>query len=659
MTHAPDPLAELRSGFFAECDELLERLQDSLAEMEAAVAAGVAADPEIVNTAFRAVHSIKGGAGAFGLTAVVGFAHRVETVFDALREGKIRARPDDVGLLIRAADHLADLVAAAAAGNDLPAPAAAIEAALTSLVSAVPPETAPGAAEDPGGRRPWQVVFRPQSGLFASGNEPLFLLQALADLGATDIRCDTAALPRLAALDPEESYLGWQLTLPATRCGAEIGEVFDFVEDVCDVTMERRAPVSPTAAPDKERPAAMAEAPSIRIDLDRVDRLMNLVGELAINQSILTQSLSETGLDAHSALAARLETLAGLTRDIQDSVMTMRAQPVKPLFQRMGRVLRETTAALGKTARLRTGGEATEVDRTVIERLADPLMHMIRNAIDHGLEPAEERRRAGKPEEGTITLTATHRAGRLVVELGDDGRGLNRAAIRAAAERRGIVARDAILSEAETDLLLFRPGFSTADGITNISGRGVGMDVVKTAITRLGGRIAIRTEPGRGTTFSLSLPLTLAVMDGMVVRAGGQMFVVPVAAILETAKLSTLDRRGFGAEGTLLRLRGAFAPLCDVAAALGMRGAGRIGAEAIAILTVAEDGSRTALVVDAILDQRQIVVKPLRGGFARMAGISAATILGDGRIALILDPGDLARLPGGAGSAQDPDREVA
>lgn len=652
-------MADLRSGFFAECNELLERLHDALAEMEASASAGAAADPDTVNTAFRAVHSIKGGAGAFSLTAIVGFAHRVETVFDAFRDGTIPARSDDVGLLVRAADHLADLVSAAATGSDAPAPANGIEAALTALVPAAPPEAATDATDDPGDSRPWQVVFRPQAGLFASGNEPLFLLQALADLGATDIRCDIAALPRLAALDPEESYLGWQLTLPAKRRGSEIGEVFDFVEDVCDLTMERRAPAPPTATPDRERQAAVTEAPSIRVDPDRVDRLMNLVGELAINQSILTQSLNETGLDTHSALAARLETLAGLTRDIQDSVMTMRAQPVKPLFQRMGRVLREAAAALGKTARLRTEGESTEVDRTVIERLADPLMHMIRNALDHGLEPAEERRRAGKPGEGTITLTATHRAGRLVVELGDDGRGLDRARIRAAAEKRGIIARDATLSEAETDLLLFRPGFSTAEGITNISGRGVGMDVVKTAITRLGGRIAIRSEAGRGTTFSLSLPLTLAVMDGMVVRAAGQMFVVPVAAILETAKLSTLDRRSFGAGGTLLRLRDAFAPLCDVAATLGMRGGGRIGAEAIAILAVAEDGSRTALVVDAILDQRQIVVKPLLGGFGRMPGISAATILGDGRIALILDPGELARLSGSTGAAPDPDREVA
>ena len=654
MTHPPDPLADLRSGFFVECGDLLERLQDALTEMEAAAADAAPTDPEVVNTAFRAVHSIKGGAGAFGLTALVGFAHRVETVFDALRDGAIRARAEDVALLIRSADHLVDLVSAVAAGAETPAPAAGIEAALAALVPVAPAEAGPGAAEDPGDSRPWRVAFCPQAALFASGNEPLFLLQALADLGATDIRCDTTALPHLAALDPEDSYLGWHLTLPATRRGIEIGAVFDFVEDVCDLTMERLAPAPSTAAP-----GAVVETPSIRVDLDRVDRLMNLVGELAINQSILTQSLSEAGLDAHSALAARLETLTGLTRDIQDSVMTMRAQPVKPLFQRMGRVLRETAAALGKPARLKLEGEATEVDRTVIERLADPLMHMIRNALDHGIEPAEERRRAGKPEEGTITLTAAHRAGRLVVELGDDGRGLDRARIRAVAEKRGLIARDAPLGEAETDLLLFRPGFSTAGGVTDISGRGVGMDVVKTAITRLGGRIAIRSEPGRGTTFSLSLPLTLAVMDGMVVRAAGQMFVVPVAAILETAKLAALDRRSFGAEGALVRLRGAFAPLCDVASALGMRAAGQTGAEAIAILTVAEDGSRTALVVDAILDQRQIVVKPLRGGFGRMLGISAATILGDGRIALILDPGELARLPGGAGAAQGPDREVA
>ncbi|MBC7142046.1 MAG: Hpt domain-containing protein, partial [Rhodobacteraceae bacterium] len=347
MTHAPDPLADLRNGFFVECAELLERLQDALTELEDAAEDAAATDPEVVNTAFRAVHSIKGGAGAFGLTALVGFAHRVETVLDALRDGAIRPRAEDVALLIRSADHLADLVSAGAAGTGAPDPAAGIEAGLAALVPGPRPEAAPAGTDAAHDNRPWQVAFRPQAALFASGNEPLFLLQALADLGATDIRCDFAALPRLAALDPEDSYLGWRLTLPATRRGAEIGEIFDFVEDVCDLTMERLAPARPTTTPGTERPAAVAETPSIRVDLDRVDRLMNLVGELAINQSILTQSLSEGGLDAHSALAARLETLTGLTRDIQDSVMTMRAQPVKPLFQRMGRVLRETAAALG------------------------------------------------------------------------------------------------------------------------------------------------------------------------------------------------------------------------------------------------------------------------------------------------------------------------
>ncbi len=658
MTGSPDPMADLRAGFFIECAELLEQLQDALAELDSATETGGIIDPETVNTAFRAVHSIKGGAGAFCLPALVAFAHRVEGVLDALRDGSVSLTHGGVALLIRAADHLADLVAAR--GGNAPDAPPGIEAALATLVppNAEAARTRASPASDP---CPWQVTFRPHAALFTSGNEPLFLLQALADLGAEDVRCDTASLPGLTSLDPEESYLRWHLTFPATCAEADIAEVFDFVDDVSDLSIDRREPrrPAPVAVPDRGPSTAAVEAPSIRVDLDRVDRLMNLVGELAINQSILTQSMNEAGLDTNSALATRLEALAGLTRDIQDSVMTMRAQPVKPLFQRMGRVLRVTAVTLGKPARLKTEGETTEIDRTVLERLADPLMHMIRNALDHGIEPAEDRRRAGKPEEGTITLTAAHRAGRLVVELGDDGRGLDRARIRATAEKRGLIEKDAPLGEAETDALLFRPGFSTASELSDISGRGVGMDVVKTAITRLGGRIAIRSEPGQGTVFSLSLPLTLAVMDGMVVRVAGQMFVVPVATILETAQLASVERKGFGTGAELLRLRGAFAPLCDVAAALGLRDTTPVGSGAIAILTMAEDGRRTALVVDAILDQRQVVVKPLRGGFGRMTGISAATILGDGRIALILDAGELARLHARTGGSTGRERKVA
>ncbi len=637
MTDRRDPMSELKAGFFAECAERIEQLQDALVTFGESVGGGGTVDPEVINTAFRAIHSIKGGAGAFGLDALVRFAHGLESVFDLVRGEQADLTSWQINDLMRASDHLADLIDAARDGITAPPGGDDILGTLSAPASAIMP-----ALEASPLTGPWTLRFRPHTALYASGNDALFPLLALRELGATEIRCDVAALPDLAALDPEEAYLGWTLTVSAERNETEIAELFDFVIGLCDLAILRKPPTT-NAITDAPRTQASETSPTMRVDLERIDRLMNVVGELAIGQSILAQSLAEIGLDRQSQLAERLDTLTGLTRDLQDSVMTIRAQPVKPLFQRMGRVLRETSAALGKPARLVLEGETTEVDRTVIERLSDPLMHMIRNAVDHGLESPSARLASQKPSEGTITLAAAHRAGRLVIELHDDGRGLDRNRIRAKAEDRGLISKGDILSGTAIDELIFHPGLSTCESLSNVSGRGVGMDVVKTAISRLGGRISIASEPGWGTRFTLSLPLTLAVMDGMVVSVTGQMLVIPIAAILETAALRTLDRRAAGYDDELVRIRGAFAKLIDVSAALGIRRPGHLPDNAIAVLTASEDGSRAALIVDAVIDQRQIVVKSLRGGFGSIPGISAATILGDGQIAFICDPGELAR----------------
>jgi two-component system chemotaxis sensor kinase CheA len=671
----------IRAGFFVECDDLLESLRDAIAAFESAARGQTRPDPETIHTAFRAVHSVKGGAAAFALAALVDFAHGLECRLEQLREAPDSPPPlATIDAMQRAADHLAEHIRAARDGTAPPAGDAPILAAFL----------APAAAAEATGMQ--TLTFRPHDGLYASGNEPFFLLQALAGLGATAIRCDSDDLPGLDALLPERSHLVWQMELPADLAEVEIRDVFDFVEDLCDLTLSAGPPAAPPPPPATQasapaaaaapRPAGPAQgddpAPTMRIALDRIDRLMNLVGELAINQSILSQQLAGAGLTSHAPLAAGLDALAGLTRDIQDGVMTMRAQPVKPLFQRMGGILRSTAASLGKPARLQTSGETTEIDRSVIDRLVDPLTHMIRNAVDHGLEPAAARRAAGKPAEGTITLSAAHRAGRVVIELSDDGGGIDRARVRAIARARGLIATDAAPTDDETDQLLFRPGFSTAGQVSDVSGRGVGLDVLRSAITGLGGRIAVSSEPGRGTRFTLSLPLTLAVLDGIVVRAGGQTLVVPVATALETAALRALDRRPLGtgpdrsAGPQLVRMQGGFAPLCDVAAILGYRpaaGGGTAGGApqdragdrtggGVVILTQAEDGRRAALLVDAILDQRQVVIKPIRGGLPPIPGIAAATILGDGHVALILDPAELAGAAAVAAVIDDIPREV-
>jgi two-component system chemotaxis sensor kinase CheA len=462
----------------------------------------------------------------------------------------------------------------------------------------------------------------------------------------------------------------------------EIREIFDFVDGLCDLAIED--PASTPTAPDHEglvvsrgapdeapastayppptrdavaRPAIPPAAegrtaaqppskPTVRVDLDRIDRLVNLVGELVINQAMLSEAMSAAGHSANSAVAAGLDEFVQLTRDIQESVMMIRAQQVKPLFQRMARIVREASTEIGKEVRLVTEGETTEIDKTVIERLADPLTHMIRNAVDHGIDPAEARLAAGKPAEGRISLSASHRSGRVVIEVADDGRGIDRAKVRKIAEAKGLVPPDHALSDGEIDNLLFLPGFSTADTVSSLSGRGVGMDVVKSEIGKLGGRVTIASQPGWGTRFTISLPLTLAVLDGMIVRVENETLVVPLGAINETLSISPGDVRPLGPGAPVIEVRGHFVPLVDLGEALGYRRTRRIAPGTIVLLLAQEDGARAALVVDGIEDQRQVVIKGLQENYGRVAGVAAATILGDGKIALILDPADLIALAG-------------
>lgn len=705
MPQSNDPMAEIRASFFVECEELLENLQDALVTMDEGEH-----DRETINVVFRAVHSIKGGAGAFGLTALVAFAHRYETVMDEVRSDRMEVTAAAVKLFFQAADVLQDHVRAARDGGAEPAGADALLQALETLMGGVP------AVEEVDGFSDFQpmglsfdfgpaeggadgavtpatarlVRFRPATGLYASGNEPYHLLRALRDLGEASVSCDLAAIPPLDQLNPEAAYLSWEVQLPAETGEADIRDVFDFVEDVCAIEIGEAvaaeaalsladlanpddtdhapeddlsagdrtgpaattpepaaaAPVAPAAATAAAKPAAASPpkgetAATVRVDLDRIDRLVNLVGELVINQAMLAQSVAEAGLPPNSAVMTGLEAFMMLTRDIQDSVMMIRAQPVKPLFQRMARIVREASGDVGKEVRLKTEGEGTEVDKTVIERLADPLTHMIRNAVDHGLERPEDRIAAGKPPEGVITLSAQHRSGRVVIEVKDDGAGINRPKVREIAVNKGLIPADAQLGDAETDALLFLPGFSTASTISSLSGRGVGMDVVRSAIAALGGRITITSERGKGTTLSISLPLTLAVLDGMVVHVAGETLVIPLSSIIETATLSKDNIRALGPETSVIHIRGGFVPLYDLGAELGYRPPKDSYVGGIVLLTAQEDGSRAALVVDAIHDQRQVVIKGLAQAYGHIPGIAAATILGDGQIALILDPPDL------------------
>jgi two-component system chemotaxis sensor kinase CheA len=421
---------------------------------------------------------------------------------------------------------------------------------------------------------------------------------------------------------------------------AEFGAEAD--QPVIDLAKARQKKTGQAAAeaaaqkPEQAGAGGLSQA-TIRVDLDRVDRLINLVGELVINQAMLAQRVQEAGLVRASGVATGLDELEQLTREIQDSVMAIRAQPVKSVFQRMPRLVREVAAMTGKLVRLVTEGENTEVDKTVIERLADPLTHMIRNAIDHGLETPEARAAAGKPEEGLVHLSAAHRSGRIVIEVSDDGAGIDRARVKALAARKGLIPADAALTDDEIDNLIFLPGFSTASTVSDISGRGVGMDVVRRSIQALGGRISIASRPGQGSTFTMSLPLTLAVLDGMVVTVAGQTLVVPLTAIIETLQPKIADVHGFGDGARVIAIREQFTPLIDVGCALAYRADNADAFACVALLVESEGGVRSALLVDAILGQRQVVIKSLEANYRHVPGIAAATILGDGRVALILD----------------------
>ncbi|MCW1412022.1 chemotaxis protein CheA [Rhizobium sp. 1AS11] len=734
---------EIKEIFFQECEEQLAELESGLLKMNDGDR-----DPETVNAVFRAVHSIKGGAGAFGLDDLVAFAHVFETTLDCVRSNKLEPNQDVLKVMLKSADVLADLTNAARDGGsvdesrsrglvkelealangELPSPSASAEApAPKAAAKASPTAPAPtpkptddsgfqpvpfsfddfGGEDDAGGMPTYEVIFKPRYELYSKGNDATLLLRDLSRLGEMTIYCNTDDLPGLEELDPEGAYFFWNVTIKTDKGEDAIRTVFEFAEWDCELTVkpveEARAdatsndelPMVPvpfdlsildeTGAMDevsasdawaeetaaavaaaetasnvtqivaarvekKESAAAAAAAASaaaqnnaagagqtIRVDLDRVDRLINLVGELVINQAMLSQSVIENDTTGTSSINMGLEELQQLTREIQDSVMAIRAQPVKPVFQRMSRIVREIADMTGKSIRLITEGENTEVDKTVIDKLAEPLTHMIRNAVDHGIETPEKRAAAGKNTEGTVRLTAKHRSGRILIELADDGAGINREKVRQKAIDNDLIPADSNLSDEEIDNLIFLPGFSTADKISDISGRGVGMDVVKRSIQALGGRINITSKPGHGSVFTMSLPLTLAVLDGMVVTVAGQTLVVPLTAIVETLQPEAAAIHSFGANHRLISIRNSFCPLVDVGRILNFRATQANPVEGVALLVESEGGGQRALMVDAIQGQRQVVIKSLEANYTHVPGIAAATILGDGRVALILD----------------------
>jgi two-component system chemotaxis sensor kinase CheA len=731
-------LDDFKATYFDECSELLTELEEQFAAIEEGDRSS-----DRLNAVFRAIHSIKGGAGAFGFSGLVGFAHAYETLLDKVRDGRVLLSADVTVLCIRANDIVADYVTAARSGDVLPLDYGADEKARFDVLCSgdddasgetieefdldfVPvmvnldtwrdkPDTAPTAEIAEG----WEIRFRPHRELYVRANDPLLLFRELATLGTLSIEAVIDEMPALADFEPVGVYCSWIITLtPASASEAQIREVFEFVEGNCDLAVVRKAvgaagsslaeklfdaafddlmPEAPASGLEIDEPAAdlsfaeeisfaeelsfadlaevvKSEAPvkvplipvrsepmtakpglvevapppateseerrngvqSIRVDLDKVDRVVNMVGELVITQSMLTQQMDETLRTKYTELVRGLEVLAQTTRGLQDSVMAIRAQPVKSVFSRMPRLARELAQKTGKKIRLETIGENTEIDKTVIEQLSDPLTHMIRNSADHGIETPEKRVAAGKPESGVIRLSAEQAGGNILIVVEDDGAGINRERVLQVARHRGVIGPDEQLTDEQTDQLIFAPGFSTADAVSDISGRGVGMDVVLSNIQKIGGSVHVRSWTGRGTRMTLRLPLTLAVLDVMLVRVSQNPYVIPLSSIVETIQCARANFERVPSGGQVLQVRGEYVQVIDLCDRFEMPTTTEQKSRFV-VLCEAEGSVKVALVVDDIIGQQQVVIKSLEENFESIEGIAGGTILGDGNVALIVD----------------------
>ncbi|MDX1922567.1 MAG: chemotaxis protein CheA [Alphaproteobacteria bacterium] len=665
-----DQLEDFKKTFFEESADLL-----GMAEMHLMDLSITEPSAESLGAIFRSVHSIKGGAGAFGMERLVKFTHSFESVLDALRSGKISIDKSRHDLLMKGFDVVSDLVREAKGDVQLPADREA--AVLAGLNDWWPQEGGHGGGNGAGAAKAAAPVkkiqkfiirFKPLRTLYAKANEPLLILRQIKNLGNAIIACTTGGIPTLDRFDPEEAYIGWIIQIETDIGEAALMEVFEFVdvdselsiqlqpdgpqtidtpfaasapaisqETHQDVAKTTQAP-SPAkeAVKEKEGGEKTAAVTSIRVDLDKIDRLVNMVGEIVITQAMVAEQLKQLDIE-NKNLMNGLESMQQHTRELQDSVMSIRAQPVKSVFQRMPRLVRELAGTLNKDVRLVTSGENTEVDKTVIEQLSDPLTHMIRNSVDHGIEMPDKREAAGKPREGTILLSAEHRSGRIVIQIVDDGGGINRERVKQKCIEKGLINPDAQLTDEEIDNFIFLPGFSTAEKISNVSGRGVGMDVVKKNIQALGGRVNVVNKPGLGSRFVLSLPLTLAVLDGMVVTVGQERYVLPLTSIIELLRPTPEMISKLITHGDLIHIRGEYIRLLYVHDVFNIRDAITNPADALVVLVEVDGGQKVGLVVDEVIGQQQVVIKSLESNYRQIEGVSAATILGDGRVALILD----------------------
>ncbi len=644
----PDPIAVFRT----EAAELLEQIEAGLLDLNVNLG-----DKDQVDAVFRGLHTLKGSGAMFGFEALAAFTHHCETAFDRVRKGEVPATQELVTAVLEAKDHMRALVETPTGDHN-----AMSEMLLANLRSAVDAAKNPGSApalKVAPGQTLFKIRFSLPQNAMANGTNPLPLLDELAELGECKIIADRSAIPSLDLLAPTDLYITWEVELLTTQPRSAIDDVFIFVMDEMQLDVsaveappaEKPAPAAipapaaaatPVAATNAPAPATSGPADSkpnkaaenVRVPAEKLDELMDRVGELVIAQSRLSQLAGGSGDLQLRAVSEDVERLSG---ELRDTMMVLRMVPVAHLFSRFRRLVHDLAHETGKTIELVTEGESTEVDKSVIERLADPLVHLVRNSCDHGLETPEDRLASGKPEAGHIFLTARQQAGEVIITIKDDGRGINKERVRAKAESSGLIQPNASLSDQELYQLIFQPGFSTAQTVTNLSGRGVGMDVVKRTIDALRGTINVASYPGEGSEISLAIPLTLAIIDGLLVRVGSGRYVIPLSAVEECLELSIEeDMRSRGR--SFISLRDSLVPF------LRLRDLFRTGTKPDPfqkVVVISTGSERVGLVVDQIIGDHQTVIKGMSKLHHDVATFSGATILGDGDVALILDVGHL------------------
>ncbi len=652
-------MSQFLETFYEESFEGLEIMETELLALDVGEA-----DNETINTIFRAAHSIKGGSGTFGLNAVAEFTHVMETLLDEMRDGKRQVTEEAVNLLLTTVDVLREMLTALRENTELDSERIKVthdelESLLgSSSSSSTVQQDAETSKDISAGVQGWHISFHPHVNLFKTSNDPVRILRELESLGELEVKMDSSALPEFNNLDPEESFLGWELDLKGEATREAIDEVFAWVEDECDLTIteiksteevmqtvsepeerrqgDRRATDKSRRQGNRRQTKSAGETTSIRVGIDKVDSVINLVGELVITQSMLSTLGENFDMSKVNSLIQGMEQLELNTRQLQEEVMRMRMMPINFAFQRFPRLVHDMSQKMGKNIELKMTGEQTELDKTVMEKIGDPLVHLVRNSLDHGIESPEKRKEVGKPEMATLGLNAYHQGGNIVIEVIDDGAGLNEEKVLAKAIEQGLVPPDADLEPARIHELILLPGFSTADTVTDVSGRGVGMDVVVRNIRSLGGSLEVWSKPGEGSKFTIRLPLTLAILDGQTVSVGDEDYIIPLISIIESIQLKPEMLNVVIGKGETFKLRNEHLPIIRLHNVFG--GNPRTTDLVEGLLVVVEsDGRKIGLFVDELKGQQQVVIKSLEVNYKRIVGISGATILGDGSVALIVD----------------------